>query len=213
MKNGPARDYLHTKERFEMAENEEVLETAESDGDAARGGTPEAPSPESRSGRRRPPENERGGVLMKYNRQSEIIALINENEIEKQDELSERLREKGYMVTQATISRDIRELGLIKVTGSTGKYKYALPRREQVPINSKFRNLLIETVTGLDCANNIAVVKTCAGMASGAAAAIDSMSHNDIVGSVAGDDTIIIVMRTNEAASTLIAELRSIIDK
>ena len=86
---------------------------------------------------------------MKYNRQSEIIALINENEIEKQDELSERLREKGYMVTQATISRDIRELGLIKVTGSTGKYKYALPRREQVPINSKFRNLLIETVTSI----------------------------------------------------------------
>ena len=96
---------------------------------------------------------------------------------------------------------------------STGKYKYALPRREQVPINSKFRNLLIETVTGLDSANNIAVVKTCSGMAPGAAAAIDSMSHNDIVGSVAGDDTIIIVMRTNEAASTLIAELRSIIDK
>ena len=90
------------------------------------------------------------------------------------------------MVTQATISRDIRELGLIKVTGSTGKYKYALPRREQVPINSKFRNLLIETVTGLDSANNIAVVKTCSGMAPGAAAAIDSMSHNDIVGSVAG---------------------------
>ena len=195
-----------------MAENEEVLEAAESNGDAARGGTTEAPSPEARSVRRRPPENERGGILMKYNRQSEIIALINENEIEKQDELSERLREKGYMVTQATISRDIRELGLIKVTGSTGKYKYALPRREQVPINSKFRNLLIETVTGLDSANNIAVVKTCAGMASGAAAAIDSMSHNDIVGSVAGDD-IIIVMRTNEAASTLIAELRSIIDK
>ena len=124
-----------------MAENEEVLETAESDGDAARGGTPEAPSPESRSGRRRPPENERGGILMKYNRQSEIIALINENEIEKQDELSERLREKGYMVTQATISRDIRELGLIKVTGSTGKYKYALPRREHLAPSRDLRDL------------------------------------------------------------------------
>ena len=150
---------------------------------------------------------------MKYNRQSEIISLISENEIETQEDLSARLQSKGYMVTQATISRDIRELKLVKVAGAGGKYKYALPHREETNISNKFRNLLVETVTGIDSANNIAVVKTCPGMAQGAALAIDSMGRDDIVGSVAGDDTIIIVMRTNEAAANLIAELREICEK
>lgn len=150
---------------------------------------------------------------MKYNRQNEIIALISDNEIETQEDLSERLRNKGYMVTQATISRDIRELKLVKVAGAGGKYKYALPHHEENTISSKFRNLLIETVSGVDSANNIVVVKTCAGMAQGAGAAIDSMGRDDIVGSVAGDDTILVVMRTNEAAGSLISELRDIIGK
>ena len=150
---------------------------------------------------------------MKYNRQSEIIALISENEIETQEDLSARLQEKGYMVTQATISRDIRELKLVKVAGARGKYKYALPHHEETTISTKFRNLLVDTVTGLDCANNIAVVKTCSGMAQGAALAIDSMGRDDIVGSVAGDDTIMIVLRTNEAASNLISELGEICRK
>ncbi|HIX91936.1 MAG TPA: arginine repressor [Firmicutes bacterium] len=150
---------------------------------------------------------------MKYNRQNEIIALISELEIETQEELSEQLRRRGYMVTQATISRDIRELKLVKVAGAGGKYKYALPHHEENAISSKFYNLLVETLTGVDSANNIVVVKTCAGMAQGAGAAIDSMGRDDIVGSVAGDDTIIIVMRTNEAASILVSELREIIGK
>lgn len=150
---------------------------------------------------------------MKYNRQNEIIALINENEIETQEELLTKLQDKGYIVTQATISRDIRELKLVKVAGVGGKYKYAVAHREENNISAKFRNLLVETVTGLDSANNIAVVKTCSGMAQGAALAIDSMGRRDIVGSVAGDDTIIIVMRTNEATSELIADLREICEK
>lgn len=150
---------------------------------------------------------------MKYNRQNEIIALISELEIETQEELSEQLRRRGYMVTQATISRDIRELKLVKVAGAGGKYKYALPHHEENAISSKFYNLLVETLTGVDSANNIVVVKTCAGMAQGAGAAIDSMGRDDIVGSVAGDDTIIIVMRTNEAAAILVSELREIIGK
>ena len=188
-------------ETKEISENEEAFPDSDADGPV------DFPDQKKQRG------TEKGGVLMKYNRHNEIISLINENEIETQEDLSERLREKGYMVTQATISRDIRELKLIKVAGAAGKYKYALPRRDEAPISPKFRNLLVETVVTLDSANNIAVVKTCAGMASGAAAAIDSMGHHDIVGSVAGDDTIIIVMRTSEAASALIAELRSIVDK
>ena len=150
---------------------------------------------------------------MKYNRQNEIIAHISELEIETQEELPEQLRRRGYMVTQATISRDIRELKLVKVAGAGGKYKYALPHHEENAISSKFYNLLVETLTGVDSANNIVVVKTCAGMAQGAGAAIDSMGRDDIVGSVAGDDTIIIVMRTNEAATILVSELREIIGK
>ncbi len=151
---------------------------------------------------------------MKYDRQSEIIALIGEKEIETQEELLEGLRSKGYIVTQATISRDIRELKLVKVsTGVGGRYKYAMPHREENTISKKYRNLLIETVEKIDRANNIAVVKTIVGMASGAAAAIDSMKRDDVVGSVAGDDTIIIVMRTNEAAQSLIDDLGEIISQ
>ncbi len=150
---------------------------------------------------------------MKYNRQELIISLIDEYEIETQEELSERLRERGYMVTQATISRDIREMKLVKVASSGGKYKYALPKLEENKLSTKFRNLLIETVESVDSANNIVVVKTCVGMASGAAAAIDSMGRGDVVGSVAGDDTIIIVMRNNDGAFLLVDELKSIISE
>ncbi len=148
---------------------------------------------------------------MKEYRQSEIMSLIGSSEIETQEELLERLREKGFKVTQATISRDIRELGLVKVAGSAGKYKYALPHKEEKTISSKFRMLLCETVLKVDRAGNIAVVKTYSGMAQGAAAAIDSMERDDVVGSVAGDDTIIIVMRTPEAAQSLADDLYEIL--
>ncbi len=150
---------------------------------------------------------------MKYNRQSEIISLIGENEIETQEELLDCLRERGYIVTQATISRDIRELKLVKVAGSGGKYKYSLPKVDDSPMSRKLRSLLSETVEHVDRANNIAVVKTCAGMAQGAAAAIDAMKRDDIVGSVAGDDTIIIVMRTNDGAASLTDDIYQIIEE
>lgn len=149
---------------------------------------------------------------MKYNRHDEIISLIEAYEIETQEDLSERLREKGYRVTQATISRDIRELKLVKVTTSGGRQKYAIPKKEENNMSSRFRNLLIEVIESIDSANNIVVVKTCAGMASGAAAAIDSMGRGDLLGSVAGDDTVIIVMRSNDAAYSLIDALNGIID-
>lgn len=147
---------------------------------------------------------------MKYSRQEEIINLIGEYEIETQEELSEQLRERGYRATQATISRDIRELKLVKVAGTNGKYKYAMPYREESSLSMKARNLLIDTVEKVDRAGNITVVKTFAGMAQGVAAAIDSMGRSDVVGSVAGDDTIIIVMRTGDSAQSLADELEAI---
>ncbi len=150
---------------------------------------------------------------MKEYRQSEIISLISENEIETQEELLDALGARGFKVTQATISRDMREMGLIKVAGSGGRYKYAMPHREESSISAKFKGLLAETVEKVDKAGNITVVKTFSGMAQGVAAAIDSMGCDDVVGSVAGDDTIIIVMRTNEAAEKLANDLMAIVKK
>ena len=148
---------------------------------------------------------------MKHDRQSEIIAILADKEVETQEELSECLRERGYLTTQATVSRDIREMKLIKISNGKGKYIYSLPRTEQNAMSAKFRNLLTQTVEKLDMANNIVVVKTISGMAQGAAAAIDSAGRTDIVGSVAGDDTVIIVMRTNDSARALIDELSDIL--
>lgn len=153
------------------------------------------------------------GGNMKHNRQAEIISLITEKDIETQEELLECLKERGYIVTQATISRDIREMKLTKAAGPGGKYIYSVSGQEVHGISQKTRNLLIGTVETVDRANNIAVVKTCAGMAQGAAAAIDSMGRTDIVGSVAGDDTIIIVMRTDDAAKSLCDELSDIVNE
>lgn len=150
---------------------------------------------------------------MKYDRQSEIIAIINEEHVETQEELSEKLRQRGYMVTQATISRDIREMKLVKISDGNGKYVYSLGRSENSGISAKFRDLLVHTVEKLDRANNIVVVKTFSGMAQGAAAAIDSMERSEVVGSVAGDDTVIIVMRTNDSAQSLIDELSRVINE
>ncbi len=150
---------------------------------------------------------------MKEYRQREIMSLIGDYEIETQEELLDALKERGFKVTQATISRDMREMGLVKVTGTGGKYKYAMPHREENAISAKFKGLLAETVEKVDRAGNITVVKTFSGMAQGVAAAIDSMGRDDVVGSVAGDDTIIIVMRTNEAAETLADDLMAIVKK
>lgn len=149
---------------------------------------------------------------MKFNRQSEIKRIITDNEVETQEELIEHLKERGYMVTQATISRDIREMKLVKVAGVGGKNIYSVRSAPENVISEKFRSLLVGTVEVIDRAGNIAVVKTLAGMAQGAAAAIDSMGRTDIVGSVAGDDTVIIVMRSSEAAQSLCDELKKIVN-
>jgi transcriptional regulator of arginine metabolism len=148
---------------------------------------------------------------MKKKRHAKILELIRTYPINTQEGLLEHLRAAEFDVTQATISRDTREMKLQKVAGSGGKYKYPMPRQAEHTLSQKFRNLLIETVEHVEAANNIVVVRTCAGMASGAAAAIDSMGHDDLLGSVAGDDTVIIVMRTNDTAAELVEELREIV--
>lgn len=143
---------------------------------------------------------------MKYKRQREIIELINKCSIETQEELATHLQSCGYNVTQATISRDIKELRLVKVL-ENNKYKYIQSKENQTDKTpSKLAALFRECVTQIDYAKNIVVIKTLNGMASGTAGAIDSMDLKDVVGTIAGDDTIFVILRSDEAAISFVHE-------
>lgn len=144
---------------------------------------------------------------MKKTRQNAILSLIRDNVIETQEELIEKLAEKGYIVTQSTISRDIKELKLIKTASDDGRYKYATESRLSDESESKYLSILKETVRSVNYANNLLVVKTFSGMANAAAAAIDFLFSHEILGSIAGDDTIIAVADSNEDAEILCSKI------
>ena len=148
---------------------------------------------------------------MKEKRHAKIIEIITENTIETQDELIEKLRESGFRVTQATVSRDIRDLKLVKISTEDHSYKYALSHREDMHVSGKYRNIIRETVTRVDYANNIVVLRTYPGMAQAAAAAVDGMGWNEIVGSLAGDDSIFVLMRDNDTALQFVSKFRKFI--
>jgi len=145
---------------------------------------------------------------MKNQRQKKILELITKYEIETQEELTQLLCSNGFNATQATVSRDIKELRLVKIsTGSDGtdgvKYKYAennLSGEIDTRLGSKFKNILSDTVLSVKCASNIVVLKTYAGMAQGAGAVIDALDVPTLIGSVAGDDTVIIIMASDNDA-------------
>lgn len=138
---------------------------------------------------------------MKFQRQAKILELIEHNEIETQEELSMRLRDLGYDTTQATVSRDIKDLRLIKILSPSGKYRYATSTQEaENSFVSRLQNIFCECVTGVDAAQNIVVIKTLPALASAAAMAIDAMRVPKVVGTISGDDTVFIVMRDNESA-------------
>jgi len=139
---------------------------------------------------------------MKQKRQLRIIELINHNEIETQEELAEKLREEGFSVTQATVSRDIRELNLTKAPSKGGRQKYAL-LSAGTPSSDKFVRMLRDGLISMEPAGNLLVLKTVAGMAMAVAAAIDAMHFSEIVGSIAGDDTIMAAVHTNQDAVEL----------
>ena len=138
--------------------------------------------------------------MKKIDRHNRILEIISSKEIDTQEELVEILNSLNLNVTQATVSRDIKELGLIKISGKTKKYKYALMQNDTLSEQSKQANLFKNCVTKIDVAKNIVVVKTLVGNASAAGAIIDNLNLIEIVGSVAGDDTIIIVTKTDEDA-------------
>lgn len=141
---------------------------------------------------------------MKYNRHAKILELIDKNVIETQEELAERLKELGMDVTQATVSRDIKELRLIKVMTEDGRYKYASLAQTENTVSNKLLTIFIESFVSGDYANNMVVVKTLPGMAQAAASAIDSLKWTEIVGTIAGDDTIMIVCRAEKIAEELV---------
>ncbi|NLI58927.1 MAG: arginine repressor [Clostridium sp.] len=141
---------------------------------------------------------------MKYNRQAKILEIIENEVIETQDEIADRLKKAGMDVTQATISRDIKELRLIKVLTSDGRYKYATFSKEGNIHSNRLITIFSKSYVSSDYANNIVVVKTLPGMAQACAAAIDSLGWTEIVGTIAGDDTIMIVCRAEKIAEELV---------
>ena len=145
---------------------------------------------------------------MKKQRQQTIIQLITEHEIETQDELISMLTAEGYKVTQATISRDIRELKISKVLGGGGKYHYAMSGNNDSVHKNTFKNAYATAIISIDSVGNIIVVKTHPGLAQAVAAGIDAMHISGILGCVAGDDTIITVARDAEIATQSIYKLK-----
>lgn len=148
---------------------------------------------------------------MKAKRHNKILEIIDKYNVETQEELIEKLRLAGFNVTQATVSRDIRELGLIKVMMSTGSYKYTRPDADSHGGQVLFSKTFSGAVKSINSSLNDIVIKTYPGMANAVAAFIDSLHDEDILGCVAGDDCIIIVARGVESASTLSARIREII--
>lgn len=146
---------------------------------------------------------------MKQKRQEKILEIISNNDVDTQFKLMELLKESGYYATQATLSRDIRELRLVKVMTDTGIYKYDVPTQEKVTeMSTKFRSIFSEAVVSVDYAFHIVVIKCHVGMASAACAALDNMKIRDVVGSLAGDDTIFVLLRTEQQALKLVNEIR-----
>lgn len=135
---------------------------------------------------------------MKSNRHQKIIELVDNYEIETQEELADKLREEGFQVTQATVSRDIRALKLSKVPCGMGRQKYVAVQKKDAGLSEKYIRVLKDGFVSMDKAQNILVIKTVSGMAMAVAAAVDAMEMEEIVGSIAGDDTIMAAVRTTE---------------
>ena len=135
---------------------------------------------------------------MKVNRHAKIIELINKYQVETQEELAEYLNHEGFKVTQATVSRDIRDLKLTKIPTEDGKQRYTIHPKTGTTMNDKYIRVLKDGFASMDMAQNILVIKTVSGMAMAVATAIDSLAFSEVVGTIAGDDTIMCAIRTVE---------------
>ena len=146
---------------------------------------------------------------MKNDRQNKILAIIAREDIDTQEALLERLQQEGIRCTQATISRDIKQLHLIKEPIGRGRYRYAVSiHRKSLNVADKLLTIFRESVTSIDFAQNIVVIKTLSGLASAACEAVDSMKVSYMVGSLAGENTVLLVMRGNESAEIFCEEIK-----
>ena len=141
-------------------------------------------------------------------RQQKILEIISEKEIDTQEELCEELQKLNFNVTQATVSRDIKELKLYKISGKTKKYKYSCIESNDDSVKGKMRLLFKESVQSIQCANNIVVIKTMRANGSTACLFIDSLQMKEVLGSLAGDDTIFVVSDSNENAQVIVDRLK-----
>lgn len=148
---------------------------------------------------------------MKSQRQAKILEIISSSNVETQEQLLDELQKAGFSATQATISRDIKELRIVKEQTPVGTYRYTASVNELGgSFTAKLNTIFRECVTGIDYAQNIIIVRTLPGLASAAASAIDSMSMSAIIGTLAGDDTVMIVVRDSNAAATFCGEIHSL---
>ena len=150
---------------------------------------------------------------MKRNRHDKIIEIIASNVVETQQQLAALLKEAGYDVTQATVSRDIRQMKLAKQATEDGKYKYVYTTADSDVMQDKYVSVLRAGYVSMDVAQNLLVIKTVSGMAMALAAAIDALDFPQIVGCIAGDDTIMIAIKTSEEAVEVMEELRSLMGR
>lgn len=145
---------------------------------------------------------------MKTVRQVAILDIIEKQEIETQEELASALNARGIRVTQATVSRDIKELRLLKVLTPSGKYKYATGDQADNNLTDRFIRMLAESLLSVSSANNLIVVKTLSGSANVAAEALDSMRWPEVLGTLAGDNTVLMIIRSNEETITVTSRIR-----
>ena len=150
---------------------------------------------------------------MKIGRHAKIVDLISKYDIETQEELAERLAKEGYQVTQATISRDIRELKLTKISTNDGRQKYALMQNHGVGMNEKYLRVLSEGFVSMDMAQSSLVVKTVSGMAMAVAVAMDAMHWPEVAGCIAGDDTIMCAVRSSEDTVKVMDKINRIVSE
>lgn len=149
---------------------------------------------------------------MRYSRQNKIIEIITNTEVDTQEKLAALLRENGFEVTQATISRDIKELQLVKTLSSSGKYKYTVSTSKDLPVTDRFIKIFRQTVTSVDSSGNIILVKTLPGCANAAGEAIDNSNLPHIKGSIAGDNTLLLVADKEENVPAIIDEFNKMLN-
>ena len=151
---------------------------------------------------------------MKNQRQAKIMEIISNRNVETQEHLLSLLQQEGFRATQATISRDIKELRIVKELTNLGTYRYTTSANESNgTFSARLNTIFRECVTSFDYAQNIIVIRTLPGLASAAGSAIDSMDMNKVVGTLAGDDTVMVVMRDNNAAAAFCGEIKSLIER